>query len=80
MTVSLENAEPKLSDLIDKAAAGEEVVFERDGKPVARLLAEGDASSEQRRRLGLLKGRVHIPDDFDAPLPDEVLRGFGVID
>jgi len=57
-----------------KVAAGEEVVIARGGKPVARLVPcerKGTA-----RVLGQDAGRVHVADDFDAPLPDELLDGF----
>jgi hypothetical protein len=35
-----------------------------------------DDDSKWSRRLGLLDGKIHIPDDFDGPLPDEILAGF----
>ena len=78
MTVSVDNPEAKLADLVDKAAAGEEVIIEKNGQPVARLVIVEDP--ERRAGFGSMKGKIWIADDFDAPLPDEVLRDFGMID
>jgi prevent-host-death family protein len=79
MTVSLSNLEPRLSDLVDQAAPGEEVIIERAGRPVARLVRLPEPLREPRV-LGVLRGKIRIADDFDAPLPDEILRDFGMID
>jgi antitoxin (DNA-binding transcriptional repressor) of toxin-antitoxin stability system len=53
--------------------AGEEVVITRRGEEVARLVP---AQRTGGRRLGVDRGRYVVPDDFDAPLPDEVLAAF----
>lgn len=74
MDVSVYAAKTNLSKLIDRITAGEEVVITRRGTPVAKLVAV-DAAREPRR-LGLLKGRVRIAPDFDAPLPDDVWGRF----
>jgi antitoxin (DNA-binding transcriptional repressor) of toxin-antitoxin stability system len=50
------------------------VVIARAGRPVARLTRL--AGTGGKRRLGVLDGRFRIPDDFNRPLPDEVLRSF----
>jgi hypothetical protein len=54
---------------------GEEIVIAEAGKPVARLI--GLSSARQPRPRGLLKGRIHIAADFDAPLPADVLADLG---
>jgi prevent-host-death family protein len=73
-TVNIHAAKTQLSRLVDRAAAGEEIVIARAGKPVARLAPlEKD---QPRRRAGLLRGRMTIAPDFDAPLPAEVLEAF----
>lgn len=74
MNVSIYTAKTQLSRLIDRAIAGEEVVITRHGKPVARLVSTGAA--REPRKLGLLKGRVRVAGDFDAPLPEELLSAF----
>lgn len=72
--VNLYEAKTQLSRLVEAAAAGEEVIIARAGKPVARLSAL--EKPRQERRLGVLDGRMKIPDDFNAPLPDDVLETF----
>jgi prevent-host-death family protein len=73
-TVNIYEAKTRLSQLVDKAAAGEDVVVSRNGKPLARI-TRLDAP-KRRVRFGLLKGKLTIPEDFDAPLPADVLAGF----
>lgn len=59
-------AKAHLSKLLERVVAGEEVVITRDGLPFTKA----------PRRPGSLRGRVRIADDFDAPLPEELLRAF----
>jgi prevent-host-death family protein len=73
--VNLYEAKTKLSELVDRAAGGEEIVIARHGRPVARLVAY-TAPLGKRRRLGLLAGKIWIADDFDAALPEDVLADF----
>lgn len=73
-SVSITEARARLSQLVEAAAAGEEVVIVRRGKPAVRLVAI--AQSPRRQRIGRLKGRIWMSDDFDAPLPEEVVRAF----
>ena len=74
-TVNIYEAKSKLSKLVDLASSGTDVVIARAGKPVARLTA---LQSKEKRKytLGLLEGKGWIADDFDAPLPDEILAQF----
>jgi prevent-host-death family protein len=67
-------AKTQLSRLLDAAAAGGEVIIARAGKPVARLVPITGA--KHPRRLGTLAGKLLVPDDFDDPLPDEVIAEF----
>ena len=73
-TVNIYDAKTHLSKLVDKAAAGEDVVVSRHGKPLVRITRL--ESSKRPIRFGLLEGRLSIPADFDAPLPDDVLARF----
>lgn len=73
-TVNVHEAKTRLSQLIEAAEAGEEVVIARAGRPVVRLVPL--AQQGQRRKLGQLAGKISIPDDFDAPMPDEWLALF----
>ncbi|MBS0325220.1 MAG: type II toxin-antitoxin system Phd/YefM family antitoxin [Proteobacteria bacterium] len=65
--VNIYDAKTRLSSLVDLAAAGEDVVIGRNGKPVARITAL--APPKRSIRFGVLKGRIKLADDFDAPLP-----------
>ncbi len=71
--VSVHEAKTHLSRLLRRIASGEEVMISRSGKPVARLVP---IRGEPSRQLGLDAGKVRIADDFDAPLPEDVLRAF----
>jgi prevent-host-death family protein len=73
--VNTHEAKTHLSRLLDEVAAGEEIVIARAGKPIARL---APLHAEPRpKRLGLLRGKLVVPNDFDAPLPEEVLAALG---
>ena len=72
--VNIHEAKTGLSELVERAEAGEEIIIARAGTPVAKLVALAPARA--RRRLGWLDGRFEIPDDFNRPLPDAVLDAF----
>ncbi len=72
--VNIHEAKTHLSRLLAEVAAGEEIVIAKAGKPVARIVPV--AGQRPERVLGIDKGRVVINDDFDAPLPHEMLVGF----
>jgi len=73
-TVNIYEAKTQLSKLVDLASSGTDVVIARAGKPAARLTS----LNKQNRLTGLgsLKGKGWIAEDFDAPLPDELLAQF----
>jgi prevent-host-death family protein len=73
-TVNIYDAKTRFSQLVDKAAAGEDVVVSRNGKPVVRITQL--AAARPGIRFGVLKGKVTISADFDAPLPAEMLAAF----
>ena len=73
-TINIHAAKTHLSRLVEDAAAGEEIIIAKAGKPVARLTAF--EAPNRRRVLGLLKGKLHLPDDIDAPLPEDVVKSF----
>lgn len=75
-TVNLHAAKTHFSKLVEAAAAGEEIIIAKAGKPVARLVPLTSPEKRPKRRLGLLAGRATIPTDFDATLPDSVLDDF----
>jgi prevent-host-death family protein len=70
MTVTLQEAQARLAELIEQLRPGEEVVITSHHKPVARLVGEGTAPPRPRQ-LGTLRGTVlYMAPDFDAPLDD----------
>jgi prevent-host-death family protein len=73
--MNLYDAKAALSKLVDRAAAGDEIVIAKAGKPLARLVALAPAR-RRARKPGGWKGKMYIAPDFDAPLPDEVLAAF----
>mgnify|MGYP003383524381 CR=1 FL=1 len=73
-SVNIYDAKTRLSQLLEKAASGQDVIVCRNGKPLARITQLKDPRPP--RVFGVLKGRVRIADDFDAPLPDEIIAGF----
>lgn len=73
-TVNIHEAKTNLSRLIEAVAEGDEVVIAKAGKPMVRLVPFVENKSP--RRLGGLKGKIQIADDFDAPLPDDLLAAF----
>jgi prevent-host-death family protein len=67
-TITLEEAQAKLKELIDNLAPGEEIVITQNQQPVAKLVS---ARPPQERQLGTLKGTVlYMAPDFNAPLED----------
>jgi prevent-host-death family protein len=72
-SVGVHEAKTHLSRLLEDVAAGEEVVITRRGEEVACLVPARRSSG---RRLGVDRGRFVVPEDFDDPLPDDLLAAF----
>lgn len=72
-SVGVHEAKTHLSRLLRRVAAGEEIVIERAGKPVAKLVP---VEAPTRRRFGMDEGIFEVPEDFDDPLPDDLLDAF----
>ena len=72
--VNIYDAKTHLSELVDRAAAGEEIVIAKAGQPMARLVPL--QAVHERRVFGRWAGQLEVADDFDAPLPDDLLRAF----
>ena len=73
-TVNIHEAKTHLSRLLSRVAAGEEIVIAKAGKPIARLVPVVPSGGE--RELGIDRDRIVISEDFDAPLPEEILSAF----
>lgn len=69
----MHEAKTTLSELLRRVAAGEEVTITRSGAPVARIVP---VQRRGERVLGRDRGLFEVPDDFDAPLPDEIQDAF----
>ncbi len=72
--INIHAAKTQFSKLVERAEAGEEILIARSGRPVARLVP---LAGPARRTPGGAEGAIVVHDDFDAPLPDAVLRRFG---
>ena len=75
-TVNIHAAKTQLSRLVEQAAAGEEIIIARAGRPLARLVPLTEAAAGRKRVLGMLAGQLQVPDSFDAPLPEDMLAAF----
>ena len=72
--VNIHEAKTHLSRIVDQAAAGQEVIIAKAGRQVAKLVPL--SSRPKPKKLGGLQGRIHVPDDFNAPLGDDVIVSF----
>ncbi|WP_067974287.1 type II toxin-antitoxin system Phd/YefM family antitoxin [Mycolicibacter icosiumassiliensis] len=73
LRVGVHEAKTRLSELLRLIDGGQEIEIARGGEPVAKLVP---IRSRETRRLGIDEGVYAVPDDFDAPLPDDVLADF----
>jgi prevent-host-death family protein len=77
-TVNIHAAKTHLSALVEQAAAGEEIVIAKAGKPIARLAPLEKPAT--RRKPGMWKGLIEVQANFDDPLPPEIAEAFGIAD
>lgn len=73
MDVGVHEAKTHLSKLLRRVALGDEVTIHNGGRPVARLVP---VMTNRQRQFGLDRGRFDVPEDFDAPLGNDVLGDF----
>ena len=74
-TINLYEAKTNLSKLVDRAAAGEEIIIAKAGKPKAKLVPY---EAPRQRRIGgqNLLGITYMAEDWDGPLPPEIQKYF----
>ena len=72
--VPMHQAKSSLSQLVKRAVDGETIFIGSYGR--ARAVLRSAASVKQKKRLGLLEGKLTIPEDFDAPLPQDLIAAF----
>ena len=75
MQVNIYEAKTRLSELVEQAHQGETIVIAKNGTPLAKLVPL-DSLAKPKIVFGLMKGEIEIADDFDAPLPDDLLALF----
>ena len=73
-TFNIHEAKTHFSKLVDSVMQGNEIVIAKAGKAAVKLVPISPL--KPKLRLGVLKGKIKIADDFDAPLADDVLAGF----
>lgn len=75
ITITVDEIQRDVLGYLQRAEGGETVVVVQGGKAVAELNPVG-TNARQPRPFGLCAGEFQVPDDFDAPLPDEIVRRF----
>lgn len=74
LTVNIHEAKTHLSKLLARVSVGEEIIIAKAGRPVARLAPLEE--TPVRRTAGSAAGEVVLMPDFDAPLPEDVIKAF----
>jgi len=73
-TTNIHEAKTHFSKLLERVSKGEEVIIAKSGTPIARLIPFSPGA--RKRQFGKDSGLFEVPEDFDAPLPDELLALF----
>ncbi|MBE8987071.1 type II toxin-antitoxin system Phd/YefM family antitoxin [Nostoc sp. LEGE 12450] len=75
LTVTIDEIQRNLTSYLQQVAAGESIIIIQAGKPIAEIKPVS-ATFRQIRPYGLCDGEFIVPDDFDSPLPEEILNSF----
>jgi prevent-host-death family protein len=75
-TINIHAAKTHLSRLIEEVAAGEPFVIAKAGKPMAQVIPIGAPNGAAKGRIGFLKGKIKVPDNFDTLMADEIQEMF----
>lgn len=75
-TVNIHEAKTHLSRLVDEAEKGESIVIAKAGKPKAQLTPINGTEKKPASRIGFLKGKIKVPDDFDTMFAEEIEKMF----
>ena len=78
-TFNIHQAKTNLSKLLSEVELGEEIIIANRGVPIAKLVPFREDSARQAS-LGTDRGRFTVPDDFNDPLPEDILAGFEGVD
>lgn len=74
--INIHEAKTNLSRLVDEAANGDSFVIAKAGKPRAKVTRIDEPENKPARRMGFLKGKLKVPDNFDSMFADEIERMF----
>ncbi len=76
VVVNVSEAKARLTELLQRAESGERVLIARRNEPIVELRLIASRPSVEPRPFGLCAGELQVPDDFDEPLPEDILRAF----
>ncbi len=74
--VTINQAKRSLSQLVARANSGEDIYIGAYGKAQAKIVAISDVDIQKTKKIGVLAGKLDIPDSFDEELSEDVLREF----
>ena len=75
-TFNIHEAKTHLSRLVDEVEKGEPFIIAKAGKPKAKVVPIDTPKAGARRRIGFLKGKIKVPDDFDTMFGEEIEKMF----
>ena len=73
-TINIHQAKTHLSRLVEKAARGEPFIIAKAGRPMVKVVPLDAAEQRPVKRIGFMKGRIKVPDDFDRMGAEEIRR------
>lgn len=76
-TYNIHEAKTNLSRLVDEAEKGEPFIIAKAGKPKVKVVAIDTPKPAAKRRIGFLKGKLKVPNNFDTMFADEIEKMFG---
>lgn len=75
-TINIHEAKTHLSRLVEKAAKGEAFIIAKAGKPMVKVVPLDEVKPDVSKRIGFLKGKIKVPDDFDTMMAEEIEEMF----
>ena len=76
-TYNIHEAKTNLSRLVDEAEKGEPFIIAKAGKPKVKVVAIDAPKPAAKRRMGFLKGKLKVPNNFDTMFSEEIEKMFG---
>jgi len=75
-SINIHEAKTHLSRLVEEAAKGDSFIIAKAGKPLVKVVPIEEPPAKKPRRIGFMKGRISVPDDFDTMGQEEIERMF----